>query len=75
MVEKPMVGRLITEDPRFGGRGRPSFLVSGRFCLRRFVMSSVRDLLPRARPMRREAPRDAVIGPGAVAGYGTSRGG
>jgi segregation and condensation protein B len=35
-VETLMARNLIGEDPRFGGRGRPSFLVTTELFLRRF---------------------------------------
>ena len=41
------VTKLIEEDPRFGGRGRPSFLVTTEPFLRRFGLGSLAGLPPR----------------------------
>jgi Segregation and condensation complex subunit ScpB len=62
-VETLMARKLIAEDPRFGGRGRPSFLVTtelflwsspafvrGSTPLRRFGPGSLADLPPRPHP-------------------------
>jgi chromosome segregation and condensation protein ScpB len=45
---------LITEDPRFGGRGRPAFLVTTAECLRLLGVASLADLplLPTTEPRR-----------------------
>jgi segregation and condensation protein B len=50
-VETLMARKLIAEDPRFGGRGRPSFLVTTELFLRRFALGSLADLPPRHRPV------------------------
>src|SRR5262249_53585117 len=50
VVETLMARRLITEDPPFGGRGRPSFLVTTSEFLRRFGLSSRSGLPPRPDP-------------------------
>jgi segregation and condensation protein B len=50
VVETLMARKLIAEDPRFGGRGRPAFLVTTADFLRRFGLSSLADLPPRAHP-------------------------
>ncbi len=49
-VETLMARRLIAEDPRFGGRGRPAFLVTTELFLRRFGLGSLSDLPPRPDP-------------------------
>ena len=46
-VETLMARKLIAEDPRFGGRGRPSFLITTDLFLRRFGLTSLSDLPPR----------------------------
>jgi len=53
-VETLMSRGLIAEDPRFGGRGRPSFLVSTEACLRLFGVGSLAELppLPATEPLR-----------------------
>ena len=50
-VETLMARKLIAEDPRFGGRGRPSFLVTSELFLRRFALGSLADLPPRQVPV------------------------
>jgi segregation and condensation protein B len=50
VVETLMARKLVAEDPRFGGRGRPSFLVTTAEFLRRFGLSSLNDLPPRPSP-------------------------
>jgi chromosome segregation and condensation protein ScpB len=50
VVETLVARKLIAEDPRFGGRGRPSFLVTTELFLRRFGLGSLGDLPPRASP-------------------------
>lgn len=47
VVETLMARRLMAEDPRFGGRGRPAFLVTSSEFLRRFGLTSLVDLPPR----------------------------
>jgi hypothetical protein len=49
-----MARKLIEEDPRFGGRGRPSFLVTTELFLRRFGLGSLNDLPPRQRGVTNE---------------------
>jgi segregation and condensation protein B len=49
-VETLMARKLIAEDPRFGGRGRPAFLITTELFLRRFGLSSLSDLPPRQGP-------------------------
>ncbi|MDQ6878941.1 MAG: SMC-Scp complex subunit ScpB [Candidatus Dormibacteraeota bacterium] len=53
-IETLMSRGLIAEDPRFGGRGRPSFLVSTAACLRLFGVGSLAELppLPANHPVR-----------------------
>jgi segregation and condensation protein B len=48
-VETLMARKLIAEDPRFGGRGRPAFLITTSDFLRRFGLTSLNDLPPRQR--------------------------
>jgi segregation and condensation protein B len=55
-VETLMVRKLITEDPRFGGRGRPAFLVTTETFLRRFGLCSLGDLPPRAAANKNDVP-------------------
>jgi chromosome segregation and condensation protein ScpB len=51
--------QLIAEDPRFGGRGRPGFLITTAEFLRRFGLSSL-AALPR-RPHPATAAVDAML--------------
>jgi segregation and condensation protein B len=53
-VETLMSRGLIAEDPRFGGRGRPAFLVTTPACLRLFGVGSLVELppLPATEPLR-----------------------
>jgi segregation and condensation protein B len=46
-VETLIARKLIAEDPRFGGRGRPAFLITTEVFLRRFGLISLSDLPPR----------------------------
>jgi segregation and condensation protein B len=46
-VETLMARKLVVEDPHFGGRGRPSFLVTTGLFLRRFGLGSLANLPPR----------------------------
>jgi segregation and condensation protein B len=48
-VETLMARKLIEEDARFGGRGRPAFLITTSNFLRRFGLTSLGDLPPRER--------------------------
>jgi segregation and condensation protein B len=50
-VETLMARKLVAEDPRFGGRGRPSFLVTTEWFLRRFGLGSLTDLPLRESPV------------------------
>ncbi len=50
MVETLLARKLIAEDPRFGGRGRPAFLVTTPAFLQLFGLSSLNDLPPRPTP-------------------------
>jgi chromosome segregation and condensation protein ScpB len=57
-----MARKLIAEDPRFGGRGRPSFLVTTELILRRFGLTSLSDLPPRQAPTTSEvAPLSSSV--------------
>ena len=61
VVETLMARKLIAEDPRFGGRGRPAFLVTTAAFLEYFGLSSLSELPPRPTPepltiSRPEAP-------------------
>jgi segregation and condensation protein B len=47
VVETLMARRLVAENPRFGGRGRPGFLITAPTFLRHFGLSSLTDLPPR----------------------------
>jgi segregation and condensation protein B len=53
-VDTLMARKLVAEDPRFGGRGRPSFLVTTELFLRRFGLGSLADLPPRQSPATNE---------------------
>jgi segregation and condensation protein B len=60
-VETLMARKLVAEDPRFGGRGRPAFLVTTPAFLEYFGLSSLSELPPRPNPdplttFRREPP-------------------
>jgi segregation and condensation protein B len=50
VIETLMAYKLVAEDPRFGGRGRPSFLVTTPEFLRRFGLTSLGALPPRPTP-------------------------
>ncbi len=45
---KTLARGLVAEDPRFGGRGRPGFLISTTAFLQYFGLSSLNNLPPRA---------------------------
>ncbi|MGI9146459.1 MAG: SMC-Scp complex subunit ScpB [Chloroflexota bacterium] len=47
VVETLRARGLVAEDPRFGGRGRPGFLVTTPAFLRYFGLASLRNLPPR----------------------------
>lgn len=47
VVETLLARKLIADDPRFGGRGRPSFLVTTPEFLQRFALRSLSELPPR----------------------------
>ena len=49
-VETLMARKLVAEDPRFRGRGRPSFLVTTEVFLRRFGLGSLSELPSRPGP-------------------------
>lgn len=51
-VETLMARKLIAEDPRFGGRGRPAFLVTTELFLRSFGLCSLADLPPEQTPVK-----------------------
>jgi len=50
VIETLRARGLVVEDPRFGGRGRPGFLITTPAFLRYFGLSSLRDLPPRPTP-------------------------
>ncbi len=50
VVETLMSRRLVTEDPRFGGRGRPAFLITTPIFLRTMGLGSLAELPPRPAP-------------------------
>jgi chromosome segregation and condensation protein ScpB len=64
-VETLLARRLIEEDTRFGGRGRPAFLITTSNFLRRFGLTSLSDLPPRqsgvTEPARAFSSRDAPL--------------
>jgi segregation and condensation protein B len=60
VVETLMARKLIAEDPRFGGRGRPAFLVTTTEFLRRFGLSALGELPPRTGPTTLHANTMAV---------------
>jgi segregation and condensation protein B len=47
VVETLRARGLVTEDPRFGGRGRPAFLITTPAFLRYFGLASLGNLQPR----------------------------
>jgi len=51
VVETLRARGLVVEDPRFGGRGRPGFLVTTPAFLRYFGLNSLGDLPPRPTPI------------------------
>jgi segregation and condensation protein B len=63
VVETLMARKLIADDPRFGGRGRPAFLVTTPEFLRRFGLSALGDLP--ARPTSGTPARGRWAGRGA----------
>jgi chromosome segregation and condensation protein ScpB len=50
VVETLLSRRLIAEDPRFGGRGRPGFLVTTPIFMRTMGLASLTELPPRPGP-------------------------
>ena len=52
VVETLLARGLIAEDPRFGGRGRPTFLVTTPIFLRTMGLASLAELPPRPAPAR-----------------------
>ncbi|MBV9174692.1 MAG: SMC-Scp complex subunit ScpB [Chloroflexi bacterium] len=50
VIDTLLARKLIADDARLGGRGRPAFLVTTDVFLRRFGLSSLGDLPPRASP-------------------------
>jgi len=50
VIETLRARGLVVEDPRFGGRGHPGFLITTPAFLRYFGLSSLRDLPPRPTP-------------------------
>lgn len=50
LVDTLLARGLIADDTRYGGRGRPSFLVTTDQFLRHMGLSSVEDLPPRPVP-------------------------
>ena len=52
VVETLLARGLIAEDPRFGGRGRPTFLVTTPIFLRSMGLASLAELPPRPAPAR-----------------------
>jgi chromosome segregation and condensation protein ScpB len=66
-----MARTLIAEDPRFGGRGRPAFLVTTPAFLEYFGLSSLSALPPRPSPQplrtsRAELPSTNATLPRAI---------
>jgi segregation and condensation protein B len=53
VIETLMARKLIAEDPRFGGRGRPAFLVTTGEFLRRVGLGGLGHLPPRPGPASR----------------------
>ena len=47
VIETLLARRLIEDDPRFGGRGRPSFLATTADFLRSLGLGSLAELPPR----------------------------
>jgi segregation and condensation protein B len=50
VVETLMARGVIAEDPRFGGRGRPAFLITTPIFLRTMGLGSLSELPPRPSP-------------------------
>jgi segregation and condensation protein B len=53
VVETLRARGLVAEDPRFGGRGRPGFLITTAAFLQYFGLNSLSSLPPRDRSPRR----------------------
>jgi len=51
VVETLRARGLVAEEPRFGGRGRPGFLITTPVLLRAFGLNSLNDLPPRPNSM------------------------
>lgn len=51
VIETLRARGLVVEDPRFGGRGRPGFLITTPAFLRYFGLNSLNDLPPRPTPI------------------------
>ena len=47
VIETLLARGLVVDDPRFGGRGRPSFLVTTAAFLRLLGLGSLAELPPR----------------------------
>ncbi len=47
VIETLLARGLVADDPRFGGRGRPSFLVTTAAFLRLLGLGSLAELPPR----------------------------
>jgi segregation and condensation protein B len=52
VVETLRARGLVAEDPRFGGRGRPGFLITTSAFLQYYGLSSLSSLPPRDRSPR-----------------------
>jgi segregation and condensation protein B len=52
VIETLLARRLIEDDPRFGGRGRPSFLATTADFLRSLGLSSLAELPPATCPIQ-----------------------
>jgi segregation and condensation protein B len=56
VVETLMSRGLVAEDPHFGGRGRPAFLVTTPIFLRTMGLGSLTELPPRPAPSHADQP-------------------
>ena len=55
VVETLRARGLVAEDPRFGGRGRPGFLVTTPAFLRQFGLASLNELPPQTTAASRDS--------------------
>jgi chromosome segregation and condensation protein ScpB len=63
-----MARKLVAEDPRFGGRRRPAFLITTELFLRRFGLTSLSELPRRQAASTHELAVDQCLSIGTLKG-------